>query len=158
MIVPVINSLVLAWILSQILGVGLVFIHWLCTFHRRNQLPSSCIGAYHNLSIYYFFWLFLVGLWGLCHDLCCFWGVFSQIDLSLYYIILFIHASIALPEACKQTKVGAHFIGLWFAQFLIFSPDCVKIEVFIWQAPGHILVHTKIPTPSNHFLALLVLW
>ena len=58
-------------------------------------------------------------------DVCCFCGIFSQIDLSLYCIIPFVHASIALPETCKQIKAGMHFIDLWFAELLTFSPDCV---------------------------------
>ena len=34
----------------------------------KNLLLSSCIGAYHNSSVHYNFWLFQVGLQGLCYD------------------------------------------------------------------------------------------
>ena len=90
-------------------------------------------------------------------DLCCFWELFSQIDLSLYCIISFIHTSIALPKACKQIKVDMHNSLVCGLQNSSYFPQNVsrlrssldKPQDTYWSMP-------KSPVLSNH--AFLHFW
>ena len=88
----------------------------------------------------------------------CLWGVSGKIDLSLYSIIPLIYTSYTLPKACQEIKVGPCFICLGFAELFKMIPDCIQAKVFFWQAPGHTVVHTEVPTPSYYLLALLAFW
>ena len=84
-------------------------------------------------------------------------GVFGKIDLCLDHVVPFIYAFCTLPEACQQIIVNPYFICLGLAKFFKAFPNCVQAEVFLGQAPGHILVHPKILTLSYNFLAFLKL-
>ena len=88
-------------------------------------------------------------------DVCSFLRIFSKTDWSMYSIVQLIHWFIALMEAFKQVKPGSNFIGLWLAKFIILGPDCILVYSSSWQAPGNILIHTKVTTPWYNFFAFL---
>ena len=87
-------------------------------------------------------------------DTCSFWWVFGKTHLCLYNIVPLIYTTIALSEACKQVKSGPNFIGLWLAKIFILGPYCIQAKIFCGQAPGNILIHSKISTPCYDFLEL----
>ena len=88
----------------------------------------------------------------------CFRWVSGKIDLSLYSIIPLAYAFCILPKACQEIKVGPYFIHLGLAKLFKVMSDCIQTKVFFRQAPGYILVHSKVPTPSYYLLALLAFW
>ena len=88
-------------------------------------------------------------------DVCSFLWVFIKTHLSLYKILLLIQWSVALVKACKQVKPCSHFICFGLEKIFILRPYCVQAKFISWQAPGNILIHTKVTTPCYSFLALL---
>ena len=88
----------------------------------------------------------------------CLWRVSGKIDLSLYSVVPLIYTSCTLSKACQEIKAGPYFIHLGLAELFKVIPDCIQAKVFFRQAPGHILVHAKVPTPSYYLLALLAFW
>ena len=78
--------------------------------------------------------------------------------MGLYSIVPLIHRMIVLFEACQQVKFSSHLIGLWFAEIFKLGPYDIKAKIFRWQAPGHILIHTKITISHYDFLAFPGIW
>ena len=168
--------LVLSWWYFCVLMPHQTDLHSLWVTSHLLDMVCSCLGAFHFLDklSYFTSWKFLkihiTIIDGLGYkflimqekpkdvtmqDLCCFWGAFSQIDLSVYCIIPFIHASIASPEACKQIKVGAHFIGLWFAEFLIFPKIVSRLRSSFYKPQDTYWCIPKSPIQAISFLQFL---
>ena len=53
--------------------------------------------------------------------------------------------------------MGPYSVGLGLAEFLISVPYCIQAELIFGQAPRHILVYPKVPTPCYYFLTMLFL-
>ena len=91
-------------------------------------------------------------------DCGCFWGVLNLSNLALYYIVPFINWPVSLPEACKQVKSSPELIRLGLTKFFKFLPYGMYHLFICGQVLRNILVHAKITTPCNHFLALTLFW
>ena len=81
-----------------------------------------------------------------------------QGHLGLYSIVLLIHRIIALSAACQQVKSNSLLTSLRLAEIFKLGPYDIQAKIFRWQAPWHILIHTRISTPCYHFLAFLGIW
>ena len=54
------------------------------------------------------------------------WGVLSQSNQDMYYIVLFINWLVSLSEAWNKIKPEPHFIRLWFAEVFKLLPNGIK--------------------------------
>ena len=137
----------------------------LCTLHLLCKLPDLACGKLVQVYVAVInclgdkFLIFQAKPKGVpVKELCCFWGVLSQSNLSLYCIVPFINWLVSLLEACKQVKSSPDCNWLGLAKFFKSLPNGIKHEFICGQVPRNILVHTKITNPCNHFLALPLFW
>ena len=110
------------------------FGHKVLIFHKKNQRMSLC-------SILAFSGGYLARLIWAC--------------TALYHSSTLLVSCLKLVKRSKQALT---FTCLRLVELFKMIPDCIQAKVFFGKAPGHILVHARVLTPSYYLLALLAFW